>query len=71
MGEGFFFCVRVCRVDVSRCRCAGKWPGVRGTNLGAEGRMRGRDLAWGLKLELVVGEFVCGPCLRGWNGVWQ
>ena len=31
---------------------------------------RGRDLAWGLKWELVVGEFVCGPCLRGWNGVW-
>ena len=32
---------------------------------------RGRDLAWGLKWELVVSEFVCGPCLRGWNGVWQ
>ena len=38
MGEGFFFCVRVCMVGVSRCRCGGKWPG--GTNLGAEGRMR-------------------------------
>ena len=63
------FCVRVCRVDVSRCRCAGKWPGVRGTNLGAEDRMRGRDLVWGLKWELVVGEFVCGPCLRGWDMV--
>ena len=33
-------------------------------------RERGRDLAWGLKWELVVGEFVCGPCLRGWNGDW-
>ena len=49
----------------------GEVAGVRGTNLGAEGRMRGRDLARGLKWELVVGEFVCGPCLRGWNGVWQ
>ena len=45
MGEGFFFCVRVCRVGVSRCRFAGKWPGVRGTNLGAEGRVRRKDLA--------------------------
>ena len=50
--------MRVCRVGVLRCRCAGKWPVVRGTNLGAEGRMRRRDLAWGLKWELVVGEFV-------------
>ena len=40
MGEGFFFCVRVYRVGVSRCRCVGKWLWVRGTNLGAEGRMR-------------------------------
>ena len=40
MGEGFFFCVRVCRVGASRCRCVGKWLWVRGTNLGAEGRMR-------------------------------
>ena len=55
MGEGFFFCVRVYRVGVSRCRCVGKWLWVRGTNLGAEGRMRGERL--GLGIEMGIG---CG-----------
>ena len=40
-----------------------------GYEFGCGGPYERRDLAWGLKWELVVGEFVCGPCLRGWNGV--
>ena len=59
--------MRGCRVGVSRCRCAGTWlGGVRGTKLGAEGRMRGGDLAWGLKWELVVGSLHAGlACVGG------
>ena len=41
MGEGFFFCVMVCEAGVSRYCCAGKWLGVRGTNLDVDGRVRG------------------------------
>ena len=55
MGEGFFFCVRVCRVGVSRCRCVGKCPGVRGTNLGAEGRMREERLDLGIEMGIGCG----------------
>ena len=44
---------------------------ARGYEFGCGGPYERERLAWGLKWELVVGEFVCGPCLRGWNGVWQ
>ena len=54
MGEGFFFCVRVCRVDVSRVVARGSGRGA-GYEFGCGGPYERERL--GLGIEMGIG---CG-----------